>query len=147
MNLEISIQESSGNYEEDKKRIASDWKIREFEIKNENEARDVFCHYHFSPHEWKDGYRCGRNFIKSHFICADADEGLSLDQVKERLKMYQYIIVTSKNHQKAKNDKPACGDRLAVIPGVEVVRLSGWEYLQKRLRPISEFAESLSNFH
>ena len=116
MKLNISVHKSTGDYEQDKTKIADNWKTKEFDINNENEAREVFCYYHFSPHEWGKGYRNSRNFIKSHFICADVDEGLTIDQVKERFKQFQYIIVTSKNHQKVKNDKPACERFHLILP-------------------------------
>ncbi len=64
-----------------------------------------FCLNHFEPtdkapngHRKKEYVITGQNMI-----AFDIDEGLSVEEAKEKLKEYIYIIYTTKSHQKDKN--------------------------------------------
>ena len=93
------------------------WKKQIVEIKNEDDAKNVFCKYSYSPHEWKDGIRRQENYIATYFLIADYDEGLTIKEARERFKSYNHIIVTSKNHQKIKEKHEDLGevDRFHII--------------------------------
>lgn len=68
-----------------------------------------------SAQKFKDGHRCAANSIGvQNTLWLDFDEGLTLDEAKERFKDYWYVIYTSMNHRKEKHGLPAC-DRFRVI--------------------------------
>ena len=106
MYLNVNIHEKYGDNDESK--VARNWEIKEVEINTEQDARNIFCKYHYSANEWVDGHKIKANFIRSHFICGDVEEGLSIEEIRNRLSAYQYIIVPSRNHMIPKKGKPAC---------------------------------------
>lgn len=114
MKLKLSIHQKSGDNDEAK--VAREWELKEVEIKNEQDARNIFCKYHYSANEWKNGHKIKANFIRSHFICGDADEGLTIDEIRERFSAIPHIIVTSRNHMKQKKNKPPCERFHVILP-------------------------------
>ena len=67
-----------------------------------------------SAQRFKDGHRSAANSIGvQNTLWLDFDDGLSIEQAKERFKDYWYVIYTSMNHQKDKHGK-VC-DRFRVV--------------------------------
>lgn len=68
-----------------------------------------------SAQKFKDGHRCASNSIGvQNTLWLDFDDGLTIEQAKEKFKDYWYVIYTSMNHQKEKHGLPAC-DRFRVV--------------------------------
>lgn len=114
MKLTISLNQTPG---EDHANLAKNWKVKDHEIHTETDARNIFCKYHYSPNTWENGERKSANFTQANFIVIDFDDGFSLNEAKLRFADYQYIIVTSRNHHKAKGGK--VNDRFHVIFPIE----------------------------
>jgi len=61
------------------------------------------CHYEPSP-KAPEGHRRAESFIEGqNLISFDIDEGMTIEEAKEVLKEYTYLIYTTKSHQKEKN--------------------------------------------
>ena len=114
MKLRISLNEERGDHSD---RIAAGWRVADVEINNIEDAREVFCKYSYSPHEWIGGYSLKANYKYSNFLVIDFDDGVTIDQARDRFKSYPYIIVTSRNHQRIKPTHEDLGqvDRFHVI--------------------------------
>lgn len=68
-----------------------------------------------SAGQFKNGYRNDENKIgEQNTIWLDFDDGLTIEEAKEKFKKYWYVIYTSVHHQKKKDNKVAC-DRFRVI--------------------------------
>lgn len=68
-----------------------------------------------SAQRFKDGHRCAANSIGvQNTLWLDFDEGITIEEAKEKFKDYWYVIYTSMNHQKEKHGLPAC-DRFRVV--------------------------------
>jgi len=65
-----------------------------------------FCLAHLEPSaRAPDGHRKADNFIPGqNMVAFDIDEGLTIEEAKEKLQNYVYIIYTTKSHLKAKNE-------------------------------------------
>lgn len=62
------------------------------------------CHLENDKRKPDFGYRKKDNFISGqNLIAFDIDEGITLEEAKDLLEQYQYIIYTTKSHQKEKN--------------------------------------------
>ena len=98
-------------------RIASGWRVADVEINNIEDAREVVCNYSYSPNEWDDGYRNNPNHIQTNFLVIEFDERVTIDQAKQIFQTYQYIIISSRHHQKIKPGRESQGinDRFHVI--------------------------------
>lgn len=88
------------------------FKSREFN--SFDKLKSVILKLPYSFGIYDKNYRNIKNFKKAYCVGLDFDEGVTLKQAKEMFKAYQYIISTTRNHQKEKNGKPAC-DRFRVI--------------------------------
>ncbi len=66
-----------------------------------------------SPILFRDNYRKGENFLSCDFLYGDIDDGMSIEDFKKMFSAYNFIIATSRNHQKVKKDAPPC-DRFHV---------------------------------
>jgi len=93
MKLKISLNEERGDHSD---RIASGWRVDDVEINNIEDAREIFCNNSYSPHEWVGGYRSKANHKETNFLVIDFDDGLTLEQAKERFHPYKNIIITSR---------------------------------------------------
>ena len=100
MKLNINVHQKYGEHDENK--VAQGWEMKELEIHNEQEAREIFTRYHYSPNQWLGGHKTRANFIRYHFICGDVDEGLTIEAIRQRFSDFQYILITSRNHRKPK---------------------------------------------
>lgn len=80
-----------------------------------SEEVQSFCLSHFEPSaQAPNGHRKKDNFIPGQNMVAwDIDDGLSIEECQAKLKQYSYIIYTTRNHQKEKNNKVR--DRFRVI--------------------------------
>lgn len=70
----------------------------------------------WSPITWAEGRRHGDNFLSCELCVLDVDDGMSLESAVSFVKAqgYSHLIATTKSHQVAKGDEPAC-DRFRVI--------------------------------
>lgn len=71
----------------------------------------------WSPALFLDGYRSNKNWLSTPSVFViDIDEHLTVEQAKTRLSSYNLngAILSTRNHQKVKGDKPAC-DRFRVV--------------------------------
>ncbi len=114
MKLRISLNEEKGI---EPSHAATGWQVDDVEIIKIEDARDVFCNFSYSPHEWIGGNRNQANYIQTNFLVIDYDDGMTIDQAKETFNSHHYIIVTSRNHQKVKSGHEDNGaiDRFHVI--------------------------------
>lgn len=64
----------------------------------------VKSEYNYSAGTFKNGYRKADNYQNySDLIILDIDDGLTLNEAKDVFMQYDYIIATTKSHQKEKN--------------------------------------------
>lgn len=70
----------------------------------------------WSPSIWKDGLRGKEHFQVAYLVGIDVDEGLSLNDAIEQCQKLDIgvIVGTTRNHQKIKDNKPAC-DRYRLV--------------------------------
>lgn len=80
-----------------------------------SEEIQSFCLSHFEPSpQAPNGHRKKDNFIPGQNMVAwDIDDGLTMVECQEKLKQYSYIMYTTRNHQKEKNNK--IRDRFRVV--------------------------------
>lgn len=100
---------------------------------------------------FRENYRNASNFIQANLVALDIDEGCSIDEAKNLFKDLRHIIVTSRNHQKTKDSKPAC-DRFRVIlpleaPIIDAATYSAtWNELFKKYQFIDRSCKDTSRF-
>lgn len=88
---------------------------------------DVVTKSAWSPGTFKGNYRNNSNFLSCDVIALDIDGGCSLaDAVNKYFADYQYLIYTSKNHQKEKSGR--IQDRFRVVLPLERPILTAAEY-------------------
>lgn len=63
---------------------------------------------------FKNEYRNSANFYETQLFTLDVDEGCNLEEAKIIFKKYKHLIVTTRNHQKSKDNRLPC-DRFRVI--------------------------------
>ena len=86
-------------------KVASGWITSTETIETIDDAKKIFCKYSFSPHEWENGRRKQENHISTHFIVADYDEGLTIEEAQKRFKPHNYILITSITHFRLKTTR------------------------------------------
>lgn len=100
---------------------------------------------------FRENYRNSSNFTQANLVALDIDEGCSLNEARNLFKDLRHIIVTSRNHQKPKDSKPAC-DRFRVILPLEApifdasIYLATWNELFKRYPFIDRSCKDTSRF-
>lgn len=98
------------------------WQQRYFKTVDIGMIRELahyMIHGAWSPIVWKDGYRKTDNFISSDYLALDCDDGAwTLESAKQWLMSNKLkgIIGTTKSHQIAKGEKPACDRFRVVVP-------------------------------
>jgi len=78
---------------------------------------------------FNNNYRKSENYIPGSIntIALDFDDGVTIEEFKEKANGFYYVIGTTKSHRKLKNGVVA--DRFRVLlPLVEAFTLSAWEY-------------------
>lgn len=107
--------------------------------------------YDWSHSIFRENYRNASNFTQANLIALDIDEGCSIDEAQNLFKDLKHIIVTSRNHQKPKDNKPAC-DRFRVILPLETpivdasIYLATWNDLFKKYPFIDRSCKDTSRF-
>jgi hypothetical protein len=76
--------------------------------------KQVIKDKNYSLGTFTNDHRTNENFEGAELIGLDFDGGFTLEQATEAFKDYWHIIGTTRSHQIAKNDSPAC-DRFRVI--------------------------------
>lgn len=91
-----------------------------------------------SAQKFKDGHRCAANSIGvQNTLWLDFDDGLTIEEAKEKFKDYWYVIYTSMNHQKEKHGLPAC-DRFRVVLKVKEPMPKEKEHYQSVMERIAQ---------
>ena len=84
-------------------------------VTSENFDSFTCCHYEPSA-QAKDGHRRQDSFVEEqNLIAFDIDSGMSIEEVKEILSPYTYLIYTTKSHQIDKNDVGIICDRFRIV--------------------------------
>lgn len=100
---------------------------------------------------FRENYRNASNFSQANLVALDVDEGCSIDEAKNLFKDLRHIIVTSRNHQKPKDNKPAC-DRFRIILPLEnpiteaSIYTATWNELFKKYPFIDRSCKDTSRF-
>lgn len=82
--------------------------------------------YNYSFGLFKDGYRNKENtYAISNVLCFDIDEGLSIQECKELLTNWSYMIITTKSHQKDKHGV-VCDRYRLILPLTEEPSMSDY---------------------
>lgn len=72
-----------------------------------SELSNITSKRHYSVISFEDGYRKGANFQGVSILALDVDNGENIQEVKQKLEGYQYLLVTTLHHQLSmKNGKP-----------------------------------------
>lgn len=102
-----------GQSKEEAARKASDGEV--VEIKNHNFFFELIKKFAWSPSVFKENKRKNTNFIETSLMVLDIDEGMSLREALEQVKLLGYttIVGTTPTHQQEKNGVIA--DRYRVI--------------------------------
>lgn len=110
------------------------WKFSNgWETKEVGNARDVariITQFSNSPILWKDGKRSTDNFISASWAVLDVDNGATIQDAIKTYGKYEYVIGTTKSHQKAKG-KEGKKDRYRV-----------WVRLSTECRSSQDFRET-----
>lgn len=77
--------------------------------------KEIILNQIWSPCTYKDNWRRKENFSSSELIALDVDEGCSIENFK--LEGFEYLIATTRNHQKDKNGVTC--DRFRVLIPLE----------------------------
>ena len=84
--------------------------------------------FNYSAGLFKDNYRNSDNYMNfSDLIILDIDDGLTIDEAKKVFMQFDYIIATTKSHQKEKNNK-VCDRFRVILPTDKSIHLNKLEY-------------------
>ena len=84
------------------------------EVGSVKELAEIITNTNWSSGIYQDGHRNTQNFEKAYTLAFDIDDGLSIEEAKERVKDYKHIIAPSKNHRKDKKGQ-GVADRYRVV--------------------------------
>jgi hypothetical protein len=114
MKLKLSLNgETNGN----QTNLSRDWRAEEFQFSSEEEVKELLCKFAYSPHVFSEGKRKQENWEETPgCIIADRDDGKSIAEICELFKNYQFIIITSRNHLREKDGKPAVERFHLILP-------------------------------
>lgn len=79
-----------------------------------DELAQLIVSTNWSPGTFVDGKRLNSALESIELLVLDIDSGCTIEQARAIFEPYKTIIATTKSHQKAKGDQPAC-DRFRVI--------------------------------
>lgn len=84
--------------------------------------------FNYSAGTFKDNYRNADNYLNySDLIILDVDDGKSIDEARIIFEPFDYIIATTKSHQKEKNGK-ICDRFRVILPTEKPINLNKTEY-------------------
>ncbi len=116
MNLQISIAPATQDAS-----LATKFKSENVKVNN---LEEILKSHNYSLINWKtddstdiyNRYRKSENFESASGYIVDIDDGLTIDDAKDKLDSLglNYVMITSKSHQVVKKDKPAI-DRFHII--------------------------------
>lgn len=117
----------------DVKRSGTGW--RWAQVSDFSRIAKCMVTYPWSPIVWRNGHRAKKNFLTCKYLVLDFDDGeLSLESaINNTFVDCRHVIGTTKSHQKAKGDKPAC-DRFRVLLEFDEIidDLKVYEYNMRR---------------
>lgn len=84
--------------------------------------------FNYSAGTFKDNYRNADNYLNySDLIILDVDDGKSIDEARIIFEPFDYIIATTKSHQKEKNGK-ICDRFRVILPTEKPINLNKTDY-------------------
>ena len=84
--------------------------------------------FNYSAGTFKDNYRNSDNYLNySDLIILDIDDGKSIDEARIIFEPFDYIIATTKSHQKEKNGK-ICDRFRVILPTEKPINLNKTDY-------------------
>ena len=84
--------------------------------------------FNYSAGTFKDNYRNADNYLNySDMIILDIDDGKSIDEARIIFEPFDYIIATTKSHQKEKNGK-ICDRFRVILPTEKPINLNKTDY-------------------
>jgi P4 family phage/plasmid primase-like protien len=107
------------------------------EIKKQEDLKEVFSH-DWCPALFNGNTRSNKNFLESSFLFGDVDGDqcvFSIEDFEDLFDEYDYIIGTSRNHQKQKGDKPPCDRFRFLLP------------LAEKVTDVTLYSEYIEGFH
>jgi len=115
-NIELSVSKETPISKKDAQDITK-FEIREFPVtvQNNEQLRTILQNNNYSTNQWKNGHCKNENFIRMSGVTLDVDNGLTLEEAKEKFKAYNYVIHTSTSHRADIPKKGGVKDRFRVI--------------------------------
>lgn len=84
--------------------------------------------FNYSAGTFKDNYRNADNYLNySDLIILDVDDGKTIDEARNIFEPFDYIIATTKSHQKEKNGK-ICDRFRVILPTEKPINLNKADY-------------------
>jgi putative DNA primase/helicase len=125
-----------------KDQIANGWELTYVDFFATDQLVELCKQNHYSPHQFENGVRNSKSYLKSECIIVDFDDGLTIEEAKNRFKGIYYFLITSKSHQTVKPKKEHLGkvDRFHVIFPLETPITNPNEYVGWKKHPL--FRES-----
>lgn len=121
-------------------------------VKDAKDLAELITEVDWTPATFLEGQRRVKDNVEgTDFIALDIDEGCTLDQALDLFKDYWHVIVTSRNHQKEKGNKPPC-DRFRVVLlaneliGDDETFKATWYALHKKFPFIDPACKDISRF-
>jgi len=87
----------------DEGRFITSFAVKELNLENESELKNIFRNYVHSFNVWENGNCKNSTYIGMYGVAVDVDSGLSIEIARRRFSHLIYIIYTSTNHTKEKN--------------------------------------------
>ena len=83
--------------------VSNNTSCKRKEIKSMADLEAIVTTKNWSSSLFKSDYRTARNFLQSHLMVLDVDDGCSLDQATQLFKDYKHVIGITRSHQQYKN--------------------------------------------
>lgn len=100
----------------------------------------VKSNFNYSAGTFENGHRKADNYLNySDLIILDIDEGLTIKEAKKIFCAFDYILATTKSHQKQKDKKAPCDRFRIILPTDTPITLNKEEYTQMMAEVHKEF--------
>ena len=110
------------------------------EVGSVKELADLITKSNWSNATYNGGHRITKNFEEAHTIAFDIDDGLTIEEAKERVKEYKHIIAPSRSHQIEKGGKTV--DRFRIVLFLQEPITNAKDYVQTWYDNIHMFPEA-----
>lgn len=96
--------------------------------------------FNYSAGTFENGHRKADNYLNySDLIILDIDEGLTIKEAKKIFEPFDYILATTKSHQKQKDKKAPCDRFRIILPTDTPITLNKEEYTQMMTEVHNEY--------